>query len=97
MISMLGQPWLTGSIDILAARCGFGKGFIRSFGENLLTFHCRYAAATVPQPSRGYASSSTTVMLFMAVGASGRSRELRGAEAIASMTSRPLVTWPKIV
>ncbi len=96
MISMLGQPWLTGSIDILAAQCGFGKGFIRSFGENLLTFHCRYAAATVSQPC-GYASSSRTVMLFMAVGASGRSRELRGAEAIASTTSRPLVTWPKMM
>ncbi len=95
MISMLGQPWLTGSIDILAAQCGFGKGFIQSFGENLLTFHCRYAAATEPQPSDQ--ASSRTVMLFMAVGASGMSRELRGAAAIASTTSRPLVTWPKMM
>ena len=93
---MLGQPWLTGSIDILAAQCGFGKGFIRSFGENLLTFRCRYAEATVPEPS-DQASSSRTVMVLMATGAFGRSRELRGAVAIASITSKPLVTWPKIV
>ena len=35
--------------------------------------------------------------LIIATGASGRSRELRGAVAMASMTSNPFVTWPKIV
>ncbi len=38
MILMLGQRWLTGSTDILAAGCGLGKGFHPGLGEKLLTF-----------------------------------------------------------
>ncbi len=48
--------------------------------------------------TRGRASYSSMIeTLVMATGESGRSRELRGAPAIWSTTSRPFVTWPKIV
>ncbi len=86
MILMLGQRSLTCSIHILAGWCGFGKGFAKEFGENPLTDAVR----------AGYASSRTVIEVI-ATGASGRSRLLRGALAIASTTSRPLVTMPKIV
>jgi hypothetical protein len=95
MIPMLGQPWLTGSIDILAGQCGFGKGFIRRFGENLLTLR-RVTLRRAADSRRAY-TSSRIVTLVMATGAFGRSRELRGAVAMVSTTSRPFVTWPKIV
>ena len=44
MILMLGQRWLTCSVDILPRRCGLGKGFVGPFGENCLTFGARATA-----------------------------------------------------
>jgi hypothetical protein len=38
MVLVLGQRWLTCSTDILATGCAFGKGFVQTFGKNLLTF-----------------------------------------------------------
>jgi hypothetical protein len=89
MILQLGQPWLTGSKPIVPSASREGKGFIRAFGEYLLTNGAH-------GPFRRQASSSI-VTEVMATGWSGRSRALRGALAIWSTTSRPLVTSPKIV
>ena len=88
MILTLGQRWLTGSAVILPSAFHEGKGFIRAFGEYLLTVTRLRGCA---QPS------SSIVTEVIATGWSGRSRALRGAEAIWSTMSRPFVTCPKIV
>ena len=94
MILMLGQRWLTCSVHILAGWCGFGKGFVCGFGVNPLTV--RDCGTDRRIARRGYASSRTVIEVI-ATGAFGRSRLLRGAVAIVSTTSRPLVTMPKMV
>ena len=102
MITVLGQRSLTDSAHILALRCGLGKGFRVLFGKKALTVTCLQCFGRAGRNGGGgqepapYASSRI-VTEDIATGLSGRSREFRGAFAIWSTTSRPLVTSPKIV
>ena len=96
MILMLGQRWLTGSALTVPSGFHEGKWFFRGSGEYLLTLPSRDTGAGGSRSPTRQASSSI-VTAVIATGALGRSRALRGAFAIWSTMSRPLVTWPKIV
>jgi hypothetical protein len=96
MVLQLGQRWLTGSKATVPSAFHEGKWFFRAFGEYLLTLRSRDTDARLARSEVDQVSSSI-VTDVIATGWSGRSRAFRGAFAILSTTSRPLVTWPKIV
>jgi hypothetical protein len=70
------------------AQARHGKGFRRKEGINLLTFGPSLLAA---------AYRDVTVTFVILTGSTGRSPAPVRPAAMASTTSIPLVTWPKIV